>query len=132
MQRLTGLASVMALALALLVITGRAAVLSAAPSTEECIERWNGALDDETVELDVRPRGVHLTSQGAASWDGRYPVCWLTIVESGHACQLFYTLAGDAMRWGSDPIDTCEPPILAERDTALQPMPDGRIAIREP
>lgn len=59
---------------ALLVITGRAAVLRAAPSAEECIERWNGALDDETVELDVRPRGVHLTSQGAAGWDGRYPV----------------------------------------------------------
>ena len=79
------------LILVVLILTGCAARLAGAPSTRECVERWNGALDTGSVSGDVRPRDVFLISQGAADWNGRYPVCWLTIVESDHVCQSFYT-----------------------------------------
>lgn len=130
MRDVTGFTAVMALALTLLVLSERAALVAGAPSTEECVEQWNGALDDGTVSPDVRPRNVSLVTQDA-EWDGRYPVCWLTIVESDQVCQSFHTLAGNANRWGSDPIATCDAPSRAALDTGLQLTSDGRIAIRE-
>jgi hypothetical protein len=130
MQKVTGLAGVMALAITLLVLAGRAALLADAPSTEDCVGQWNVALNDGTVSLDVRPRRVFLSRQGA-DWDGQYPVCWLTIVESDQVCQSFHTLAGDANRWGSDPIASCDLPHRVELDTGLQLTSDGRLAIRE-
>lgn len=130
-RRGMGLAGVMALALVLLVLTGRAAVLARAPSTEECVELWNGALDNGTASVDVQPQDVLLASQGAADWNGQYPVCWLTIVDNDHTCQSFHTLAGNANRWGSDPIDTCDTSTRPDNSTALGVSPDGRMAIRE-
>jgi len=132
MRRSTGLACVTVLALAILAIAGRSAVLTAAPSVDECIDGWNGALDDGTIRVDVRPHSALLTSQGAADWNGQHPVCWLTVVGSGHECQSFHTRAGGVGRWRSDPIDTCEPPDRTELFTALQPTADGRMALREP
>ena len=125
----TGLAGIMALAFVLLVLSGRAAVVARAPSAEDCIEQWNGALDSGTVGVDVQPQDVFLTSQGAADWNGRYPVCWLTIVGSDHTCQSFHTLARNTNRWVSDPpINRCDTPADG---TELVVTLDGRIAIRE-
>lgn len=130
MRNAQGFAAVVTLGLALVVLAGRAALLAGAPSTEECVDQWTSALDNGNVEVDVRPEAVLLTSQGAAEWNGQYPVCWLTFVENDRTCQTFHSRPDNAVRWDSDPVGTCGPSWPAELDPTLLPTSDGRITVR--
>ena len=44
-------AGIVALALVLLALAGRAAVMAGAPTTAECVERWNTALNTGRVDV---------------------------------------------------------------------------------
>jgi hypothetical protein len=102
MRSAQGLAAIVALALVLLVLAGRAAFMAGAPTTAECVDQWNTALDAGRVDVDVRPERVLLTSQGAAGWNGQYPVCWLTFVEPDDTCESFHSRPDEAVQWGAD------------------------------
>ena len=83
------------------------------PTHERCVQGWNEAFADGELQLEVAADLASVATQDEDEWEGRYPVCWIKMLEDGGPCQAFHA-DRRTMEWRSDPVSTCTPDLLPE------------------